>query len=84
MVVKSKRRTPVRQVTGKTMLGRLKRRIRTYERRYEIHSSLMPDMVKSGKLPETAEILGWKQDLHALKLLSGQTRTNGTLSSSTG
>ena len=62
----------------------LRRHIEGYERRYELASGKMLGMISSGKTTETADILKWMQDYHALQLLRRTTPTNGTRTIITG
>ena len=69
-------RTPSRRVAASSMRNILNKQIHTYEHRYEVPSTQMAQMINSGDARETAEILQWMQDYHALQLLD-RTLTNG-------
>ena len=47
------------------------RRIAAYELRYEVSTSQMREMVRSGAYRETAEIAKWLQDANIVEHLSG-------------
>ena len=68
----------VREVDGRKAVARLRRRIRTYERRYEVGSEQMANLVTTGYVKETAEILKWMFDYRVLQSLGKETRTRGT------
>ena len=73
----------VREVDGRKAVARLRRRIRTYERRYEVGSEQMANLVTTGYVKETAEILKWMFDYRVLQSLGKETRTRGTVSTAT-
>ena len=74
---------PVRTVKAKSVLARLRRRIRKYENRYEMPSERMAQMLQSGDVRETAEIVKWMQAYHVLRYLKEKTPTNGTRGTTT-
>ena len=69
-------RTPTRKIDASSMRIILHKQIYTYEHRYEVPSTQMAQMINSGDARETAEILQWMQDYHALQLLD-RTLTDG-------
>ena len=77
------RRIPVKPVPVSQMKARLRRRIRLYERRYEIPTSRMLEEVEQGQMRETVEILRWMYDYRVLELLEPAIRTGGTRSTTT-
>ena len=70
----------VREVDGRKVVARLRRRIRKYEKRYEVSSSQMASLITTGYVRETAEILNWMYDYRVLQSLGVETRTRGTRS----
>lgn len=68
----------VRDVDGRKVVARLRRRIRTYERRYEVTSEQMANLITTGYVKETAEIDKWMYAYRALQLIRPETRTRGT------
>lgn len=61
----------------------LARRVRLYERRYEMPSDRMAVMLKLSCVRETAEVLKWMQSYHALRLLKSKTPMTGTHTTTT-
>ena len=82
MIKTAKFETPV--ISGKVGIQKLRRSIRTYERRYEASSTDMLKKVSSGEVRETAEILKWMHGYHALVSLEGATHMGGTHTTTTG
>ena len=81
-MVRRKHKTPTRSISAKSMLDMLHNRIIMYERRYETSSKQMLNKLSAGEVLDTAEILQWMQDYHALQLLE-TTLTSGTPTSNT-
>ena len=73
-----------RRISGKVMRQSLKRKLRAFERRYEMPSDQLGNMLRSGKMRETAETIRWLQTFHALQFLGEKTPTNGTRGTTTG
>ena len=73
----------VRITDGKKVVARLRRRIRTYEKRYEISSAEMAALLTSGYVRETAEMLRWMHDFRALRLIRAETPITGIASNAT-
>lgn len=69
MVIKNSIKSETCIVDGHHIRNSLRRRIRDYERRYEISSSQMAKVISSGQVRETAEILKWMQSYHVLGLI---------------
>ena len=64
-------------------LKNYRRRIKLYERRYEISSEEMVLLLKTNYTRETVEILKWMQTYHVLKSLEKMIRTTGTPTTTT-
>lgn len=78
------RRIPVRPAVSISRLkAQFRRRIRLYERRYEISTSQMFDEVEQGLMRETLEILKWMHAYHELEFLQAKTLTDGSGSTAT-
>ena len=74
---KQTHKIPVRKLGKGVFRANIKRSIRRFERRYEMKSDEMCEMLTAGKVRETVEILKWMQDFHALRSLNGETHTAG-------
>ena len=73
--------TPVRKESLKATIARLERYLYRFERRYEVPSEKMVELVKGGQLRETAEIGQWLSAYRRLaELQAGRRpgRTTGT------
>ena len=72
------RRIPVVKLTQGEMEAELLAKVREFEQRYERPSEQMLQLLTWGEVKETAEILEWMFDYHALKRLSAEeTPTTG-------
>ena len=72
------RKIPVRKLAPGEMEAELRAKIREFEQRYERPSERMLQLLTWGEVKETAEILEWMFDYHALKhLLGKETPTTG-------
>lgn len=67
----------IQVASGKAMRNNLSRRIRKYERRYEVTSEEMATRLRSGCVHDTAEIIEWMQAYHVLQYLRSRTPTTG-------
>ena len=80
MILKSgvsvKFETPVRD--GRQMRAMLYRRVRAYERRYEMSSEQMVVLLHEGHIRETAELIKWMHACHVVRLFERKTRMTGT------
>ena len=65
-----KKEIPIRRISSRRVITNLRSNIKRYEQRYEISSNKMLNMISSGQIRETAEILKWLQDYHVLQLLN--------------
>ena len=74
--------TPVRD--GRRMRAALYRRVRAYERRYEMSSEQMATLLQEGRIHETAELIKWMQACRVLELFERETHTTGTPMTTTG
>ena len=63
---------------GPRIESRIRRKIRVYERRYEMSSEVMMTCLQAGVIRETNEISKWAFEWLLLKSLSGETPTTGT------
>ena len=63
---------------GPRIESRIRRKIRVYERRYEMSSEVMMTCLQAGVIRETREISKWAFEWLLLKSLSGETPTTGT------
>ena len=63
---------------GPRIESRIRRKIRVYERRYEMPSETMMVCLQAGVIRETREISKWAFEWLLLKSLSGETPTTGT------
>ncbi len=52
-------------------LRALEDEIRSFERRYELSSAQMREMVASGRLPENQDVCRWLMSLEVLGLIAG-------------
>ncbi len=68
--------TPVRD--GRRLRTTLYRRVRAYERRYEMSSEQMAALLQEGRIRETAELIKWMHACRVLELFERKTRTTGT------
>ena len=63
---------------GPRIERRIRRKIRVYERRYEMSSEVMMTCLQAGVIRETNEISKWAFEWLSLKHLLGETPTTGT------
>lgn len=63
---------PIRTVRGSTVRGALRRRVQAFERRYEMPTARMRDLITSGQQLETADIAKWLHDANVLVLLEAK------------
>ena len=63
---------------GPRLERRIRRKIRVYERRYEMSSEVMMTCLQAGIIRETNEISKWAFEWLSLKHLLGETPTTGT------
>lgn len=63
---------------GPRLERRSRRKIRVYERRYEMSSEVMMTCLQAGVIRETNEISKWAFEWLLLKSLNGETPTTGT------
>ncbi len=63
---------------GPRIESRIRRKIRVYERRYEMSSEVMMTCLQAGVIRETNEISKWAFEWLSLKHLLGETPTTGT------
>lgn len=63
---------------GPRIERRIRRKIRVYERRYEMSSEVMMTCLQAGVIRETNEISKWAFEWLLLKSLNGETLTTGT------
>ena len=77
MVAKTKHAISSREADGRKVMAALRARITRFERRYEVSSEEMLNMIESGQMRDTAEVLKWAQDFHALRLYQQATHTGG-------
>lgn len=63
---------------GPRLERRIRRKIRLYERRYEMTSEVMMTCLQAGVIRETNEISKWAFEWLNLKHLLGETPTTGT------
>ena len=63
---------------GPRIERRIRRKIRLYERRYEMSSDVMMTCLQAGVIRETNEISKWAFEWLSLKHLLGETPTTGT------
>ncbi len=75
---------PIPGKLQKNLDSRLKRRIRQYERRYEITSAAMAAELRLGRQRETDEIVKWMQAYTLLLMIDQETATAGTRLKTTG
>ncbi len=78
------RRIPVHKVPAGTMLAKLDKKMRKYERRYEMSSDKMAALLEMDAIRPTAEILRWYSAYQGAKSLRRKTRTTGTAGTTTG
>ena len=83
-----KRRRPTKVsdipvVPASKMRAKLRRRIKVYERRYEMSTETMREVVRNDPLRETWEICQWLLDDALLKDLVEEKSTVGSLSTDT-
>lgn len=57
-----KKLKPVRHKNARSYIGGASRRVRSFERRYEMSTEKLRTLVAAGEFPETAEVSEW---LHA-------------------
>ena len=62
---------PYVKVDGRELVKKLRRRIRSLERRYEVSSEEMLELISCGKEEDTVEVLHWMGDYHYLRSLEG-------------
>ena len=65
-----KKEIPIRRISSRRVITNLRSNIKRYEQRYEISSEEILNMVSSGQMRETVEMLRWLQDYHVLQLLN--------------
>ena len=63
---------PVRTVQGSTARAALKRRLRSFELRYEMPTARMRDLVAHGQHVETADIAKWLHEANVLAQLEAK------------
>ena len=63
---------------GPRIERRIRRKIRVYERRYEMSSEVMMTCLQAGIIRETNDISKWAFEWLSLKHLLGETPTTGT------
>ena len=63
--------TRVRKIDGEIYMKQLRRRIRAWERRYEVSSAEMLELISCGKEEDTVEVLIWMGDYHSLRSMEG-------------
>ena len=68
---------------GGKLLQQLRRKIRMYERRYEVSSGQMEKMLNSGEARDTREVLRWMMAYHEAQLLERATPTDGIRTTTT-
>ena len=78
--VREKNRMALSKATenGPRIERRIRRKIRVYERRYEMSSEVMMTCLQAGVIRETNEISKWAFEWLSLKHLLGETPTTGT------
>lgn len=69
---------PVHVVPPGTMLAEAERKLRKYERRYEMSSDKMATLLELDAINPTAEVLKWYSAYQGAKLLRKETPTAGT------
>lgn len=77
---------PIRNRDARQYVRAASRRIAAYELRYEVSTSQMREMVRSGAHRETAEIAKWLQDANIVEHLNdlvGEKNTAGSGSTAT-
>ena len=74
---------PLKMIPASRFIGQMRRRIRLYERRYEIPTAQMLDEVEAGQMRETAEILKWMFAYRVLERLEPENPTGGSGSTAT-
>ena len=70
---------PVRTVRGSTARGALRRRVQLFERRYEMPTAQMRELIMHGKHIETAEIARWLHDANVLARLEAKSTAGSAL-----
>lgn len=78
------RRIPVHKVPAGTMLAELDKKMRKYERRYEMSSDKMAALLEMDAIRPTAEVLRWYSAYQGAKSLREKTHTTGTAGTTTG
>ncbi len=64
----------IRVQTKKEVTGKIRSRIRRYEKKYGLSSERMEENIRAGIMVETPEINRWMQDYHLIGCISLVTR----------
>ena len=78
MTTSPKKGIPVHSLPPGTLLAETESELREYERRYEMSSDRMAELLELDAIRPTAEVLKWYAAYQGAKLLRERTRTTGT------
>jgi len=74
---RKKQLRPIQHQDARAYVSVAARRVRAYERRYEMPTEKMRSLVASGGFPETAEISKWFQDANEIAFLETRIAQRG-------